>query len=96
MKIKAIKASYAGDSEEASEQDIRERANRAFVCSFFGVKPNTPDEILMQAIERYTGRKLNYKRFRHYIKSDKSDTFRQKKGFTDLTLFAKKGSFPTP
>jgi len=54
MKVKAIKASYVGDSEEASEQDIRERVNRAFVCTFF------------------------------------------KRGFTDLTLFAKKGSYPTP
>ncbi len=65
MKIKAIRAEYSGDSTEATRKEASRARNKSFVCSFFGVKSSTPENVLKEAIKRHTGKKMSFSAFRY-------------------------------
>lgn len=56
---------YSGNAKPAGKSKMKQVINKAFVCQFFGVKPNTPDEILKEAIKRHTGDSMSFGAFKH-------------------------------
>ncbi len=60
MRPKALKHKYSGDAKPASKQELKQRANKAFVCRFFGVRANTPSDVLKEAIKRITGANMSF------------------------------------
>ena len=63
-KVKPIKTKYSGDSTEATRKEASRARNKAYICRFFDVKQNTPDNVLKEAINRYTGEKMSFSEFR--------------------------------
>lgn len=66
MKVRALSnVSISGNAKPAGKSKMKQAINKAFVCQFLGVKPNTPDAILKEAIKRHTGDSMSFGQFKH-------------------------------
>jgi len=71
MKVKALTNIELSGSELANKEDMQQAINKAFVCEYFKVKPNTPDEILKVAIKHTTGANMSFGQFKSKVASRK-------------------------
>ncbi len=68
MRVKALtNIDLSGSESLASKEDMQQAINKAFVCEYFRVKPNTPDEILKEAIKRTTGSNFSFGQFKSKV-----------------------------
>ena len=75
MKVRRMKnIDLSGSEAPASKEDMQQAINKAFVCDYFKVKPNTPTEILKEAIKRLTGSNMSFGQFKSKV------AFRKREG----------------
>ena len=72
MRVRALNnIDLSGSESPASKEDMQQVINKAFVCEYFKVKPNTPSHILKEAIKRLTGENVSFGQFKHKYRRTK-------------------------